>query len=728
MSISNAALAAQISAMVEQWRDREVEFATWVNGEADGGPYGDGRYPLTDYLGNVQYVPCPAALVSGTTGSAASAGEAQVAAEAAQAAAEAAQTSAETASGSAAGYRDEAEAARDLAAAHRASAENYRSQAQAARSQAQAAAAAAEATAEGMEAALEDAATAAAVAATAAAEGHASDAADSASAAASSASDASGYASAASGSASDASDSADAASASAAAAAASAAAAAVFDPDNFGALALANEWSGQQVFTAGTTQAVFDGASQAAITLRKNGTAGLSLYTGAASEIALYNNTTARHFLQLTNSGFTYGNATDAPDHDFYGVVNLETGYLYMGSNEVIRVSGGYVRLNQDGAFTNGVYTPYSFRADGWVGIGGSPDAPLRVYGPASSGLYIGYDTVGDNYYDARQHLFRGTGASMRNLLTLHHVENVYGNATDLPNHYFCGDFTGDNNTFTGLPAYTGTTTGYSLGRDGTYPSMWTYRASAGTNEKRWAWYHGLLTSGSMALLSWADDANSYKVAFDVARSGTAITRITLGNPTDLPYIDLQGNARFRAGVWHRDTNDNNRFYFDGTTTYFQAPATTSAIAYEWRNGGGSVAAQLRADGFLKGPGLLSLDSMLYRELILNNGQLSYGSAYVYGASNGWHGLAIYDGSAYPTFMSSGGSFGVYVQGGSPHWSWWDDFSYFYVNRKLIEYTSELPYMRIESGGHKSGGRVYISTSDPSGTPADGDFWVKREA
>lgn len=71
------------------------ELLAWVNGTADGGPNGDGRYPLTDKAGAVHLVPCPLADQSSLdeastvlTGLVAEAEAARDAALAAQAAAE----------------------------------------------------------------------------------------------------------------------------------------------------------------------------------------------------------------------------------------------------------------------------------------------------------------------------------------------------------------------------------------------------------------------------------------------------------------------------------------------------------------------------------------------------------------------------------------------------------------------------------------------------------------
>jgi hypothetical protein len=193
MTITNAQIAQEISNLVDKWRTRDLEFVDWLNGAADGGPFGDGRFPLTDYLGVVQYIKSPAALQSSVTGSADASASSAAAAAASVLSALAAQAAAEGARDLALGYRDAAQAARDLALTYRDDAANSAANALVHRN-------------------------AAASSATAAA-GSATDANDSAA-------DAADYAGAAASSAS-------AAASSAAAAAASAAAAATFDPAGF---------------------------------------------------------------------------------------------------------------------------------------------------------------------------------------------------------------------------------------------------------------------------------------------------------------------------------------------------------------------------------------------------------------------------------------------------------------------------------------------------------------
>jgi len=62
MSITNTQLAQQITDLVAKWGLREDEMVNWLSGVVAGGPSADGKYPLTNLLGETKYVTCPAQL------------------------------------------------------------------------------------------------------------------------------------------------------------------------------------------------------------------------------------------------------------------------------------------------------------------------------------------------------------------------------------------------------------------------------------------------------------------------------------------------------------------------------------------------------------------------------------------------------------------------------------------------------------------------------------------
>lgn len=115
MTITNTMLASQISELVAYWKTRDTELQAWMSGAATGGPYGDGRFPLTDYTGTVYYAKSPLALQASVTGLVSSASSYASAASASSASSATAKTASEAARDLALSYRNAAQAARDLA-------------------------------------------------------------------------------------------------------------------------------------------------------------------------------------------------------------------------------------------------------------------------------------------------------------------------------------------------------------------------------------------------------------------------------------------------------------------------------------------------------------------------------------------------------------------------------------------------------------------------------------
>lgn len=140
--ITNSMLAEQVNALVTAWRNRELELQAWQSGTAVGGPFTNGTYPITDYIGTVGYYLSPAALVASVDSPKVLAVAAQVAAEAAEDGAVAAQAAAVAARDLALTYQTGAQAARDLALSYRDYAASHEANAQAAAAAAEAAAAA----------------------------------------------------------------------------------------------------------------------------------------------------------------------------------------------------------------------------------------------------------------------------------------------------------------------------------------------------------------------------------------------------------------------------------------------------------------------------------------------------------------------------------------------------------------------------------------------------------
>ena len=76
-----AGLGARISTTIDNWNAFLDQNRNWLAGTADGGPDGDGLYPLTNGVGLTVMVPCPAALADSVSGPVAAVEAAKIAAE-----------------------------------------------------------------------------------------------------------------------------------------------------------------------------------------------------------------------------------------------------------------------------------------------------------------------------------------------------------------------------------------------------------------------------------------------------------------------------------------------------------------------------------------------------------------------------------------------------------------------------------------------------------------------
>lgn len=154
--ITNAELAAALQLVIAQVDAREDQLTAWQTGAPNGGPFGDGRFPIANILGEISYFKSPARLEYEvnliTTAAAGALAQCQAARDAAIAAASQAQTSAVSATTEAATALTKAQQAdtfRQQAANSEANALTYRNQAQAAAAAAEAARDAAQAAAGG---------------------------------------------------------------------------------------------------------------------------------------------------------------------------------------------------------------------------------------------------------------------------------------------------------------------------------------------------------------------------------------------------------------------------------------------------------------------------------------------------------------------------------------------------------------------------------------------------
>lgn len=123
--ISNPEIAQSISDLIDKWWTRETQYLAWLTGTATGGPYSDGRYPLTGKDGVTRYILCPAAMADSVTGLTDSASTYATAAAASATAADASDTAAEAAQTAAEDARDDASVSAGLAATSESNAANF---------------------------------------------------------------------------------------------------------------------------------------------------------------------------------------------------------------------------------------------------------------------------------------------------------------------------------------------------------------------------------------------------------------------------------------------------------------------------------------------------------------------------------------------------------------------------------------------------------------------------
>lgn len=135
-TISNGTLARKLSDMMSGWRSFVNQLNNWLGGTADGGPSGDGTYPLTDSLNNTFMIKSPARLqadvenvVDGARAHKDAAQAAEDGAKSAQMYAEAARDSAQEAATSASTSASTAEEAKSTALNAETNARAYRTQA-----------------------------------------------------------------------------------------------------------------------------------------------------------------------------------------------------------------------------------------------------------------------------------------------------------------------------------------------------------------------------------------------------------------------------------------------------------------------------------------------------------------------------------------------------------------------------------------------------------------------
>lgn len=354
MSFTNAQLAQQIADLISYWSSFNQEYSDWLGGAVDGGPGSDGKYPLTNWAGDESLVDSPAKLADNVSGYVGLAAASETAAAASAAAAATSESNAAS---------SEAQATSDAAAA--------------------AASAAAAAVDEGEAASSAVVSTAQANLATDRAgyaqewANKAEDSLVSAAAGGDLVDDYSALHHAAKASADAASASSDAASA-----AASAAAAATFNPALYAALADNETITGSWTF-------------------------GADFFLGDVrfrqADSVIY---------PQTNDGATLGGGTNRFAAGYFTTLLAQT-HLNMQTGEAIEdIADGWLRLNNNQTFSNGVYTPGNLRVE-------------SAFNVAGAATFEGYVNGALKVYESRQ----AAGLSLDTLLVdgVYHMSNATG-------------------------------------------------------------------------------------------------------------------------------------------------------------------------------------------------------------------------------------------------------------------------------------------------------------
>lgn len=180
-------------------------------------------------------------------------------------------------------------------------------------------------------------------------------------------------------------------------------------------------------------------------------------------------------------------------------------------------------------------------------------------------------------------------------------------------------------------------------------------QTGATSTNKTWA----LLASAEQFIGTAHTDAGGSGVNWlTVDRTGTTIDSIALSatNVTMSNHIVVNGGVYARGGTVRLASDlvaltdlADGYLRLNDSNHYANGVYTRSAMR---------AAGPLRSDiQFTNADGS--------KHLTWNTGALSYGTAYITGTVNGFHGIAVYDGTLNPTLMSSSTSAGIFVPGDS---------------------------------------------------------------
>lgn len=204
-------------------------------------------------------------------------------------------------------------------------------------------------------------------------------------------------------------------------------------------------------------------------------------------------------------------------------------------------------------------------------------------------------------------------------------------------------------------------------------PAIAWNETDAAINNRRW----DVVANGEqMRYRVLSDDGVTVADWLDVDRTGTVVDSVTFAERLIInssidaciniraasPYISFDTVAAVNLGFIQCSAAAMSLYHATGVMNFYTAGVSRMIL---------EASGHLNVGSWIKsGSGVGNGNLSNY--LAWGPGGGSFGSCYVTGASGGYSGIAIDDGSIRPVFMSAGGYFGVYSQAGS-YWAWQDD-------------------------------------------------------
>lgn len=222
---------------------------------------------------------------------------------------------------------------------------------------------------------------------------------------------------------------------------------------------------------------------------------------------------------------------------------------------------------------------------------------------------------------------------------------------------------------------------------------------------------------------TWIEATSTGDLLFSVTGAGSFGEKMKLTTTT----LNLLGKRAFQFSDTYLRLNESGDF-----SSGVYTPGVFRADGGITSSGGViSTTTYITAAGSMRAPLFYNQnDTSQYIQNGLDAGT-TYGQWALGGTRSSYCGLALLTTNT-PTFMGeSGGTSGIYCQSGTSGWRFWSNGSI-----TTVQYPLHLgngaggkPFLYLDSGGSSTtGGKITVSTSAASGTPADGDLWFQRAA